>query len=174
MDLSSLTTSTDALAVNSHVDVSRRLHTLAQLQGEIDQLKKDRQQHLDFFDEEIQKRQQNFDYLASFIESYQRTTGEKTIKLPRGTTQFVTRKTKRWADEHDLIMFSREYNVETKVTEKPVKRAIEDACTRHGIPPQARPYEEDEETRFYVRFPKEAEAVGQPLDDPETLPDFLS
>jgi hypothetical protein len=149
-------------AVNTELDVTKRLWAVDRIDDRIMELRNLRKQHVDFYDEEIQKLEDQQEFLLHQVEVFLENTHRSNIKTPVGTVSRVSRSRIDWPSNEVLLAWSREKGLAVRVTEAPDKKAIEAFIKDTGeLPPGA---ERIDYTTLSVRRPT-AKAEPQPVQE---------
>jgi hypothetical protein len=131
-----------------HAD--QMLYKIAQLEKEIEEIKEKQMASAEFYDRRIESVLKQIQYRANFLESFMmqelKSSNKKTAKMPNGTLRVTSRTVKHFGESSDLIKFSYDNNIPTRVTEKPDKKAISNFIKETAHAPND--YEERIETSF--------------------------
>lgn len=116
-------------SVNSPADANRWLYVIGKMQGEMDDIIAEGNQVVEetqaFYQKKRDSKQRAIDFFAGKIEAYVRAT-DKNLSLPNGKAGLRRRTKINWASDAELLEYSKQHGIQTKITEKAVKRAIKE------------------------------------------------
>ena len=139
----------------SEIHADQVLWKMSQLETEIEEIEYKKQESAEFYNRKIESIQKQISYRENLLETYMITSvasGKKTVKTPNGTLRMTTRTSRNLGDDDDLVKFSYDNNIPTRVTEKPDKKAILEHIVNNGNIPSG--YSEVVETKFSYKTNK--------------------
>jgi len=72
----------------------------------------------------IGKKQDQIDHRKSLLKTHLESTGKKTEKFSSGILRMRKRERISWSSDDELLQFSYANKIDTKITEKPVRKSI--------------------------------------------------
>lgn len=155
-------------AINSDIDVHKRMFAKDALGKRREELKETMKQYGEYFKEELAKIDKQEDFLDTQILSYiENAKGGKAVKLPFLTVSAVHRQSVTWPADDALVQFAEANEIEggVKTEKKPVKEAIKRWCARYERRPPGLVVEEKVSLGVRKGKVKEEEETADVLSD---------
>ena len=134
--------------VQTQVDATRALMHIREIEEEIEQIKDSWGQHNQFFRQRIEQKERQIGFWKGKLEAFLEAQGSKTLALPSGTLKFRNTPRVSWPSDEDLIAFSKENGIPTRMKETPDKNELKEFIKETGNYPHG--YHVENETSFYV------------------------
>jgi len=129
------------------------LWKIGSLEAEINKIMEKKAEAMEFYDRKVDSVLKQIDYRSALLNAFMARrfrNGEKTAKMPNGTLKMTTRTTRNLGESDELVKFSYDNDIPTRVAENPDKKAIIEYVKKTGICPVG--YNEKEETKFSYKI----------------------
>lgn len=135
--------------ISSPAQVEGYLFAVNKMISTIENLKKLKQQSIEFYSDRIERTQNTVDMLKTKIEIFMRTSDIDKIPTQAGTVYFTTRTKETYPEDDVLIEYCKEYNIDLNVKVSPNKKLIKEYIKNGGaVPPN---YEANKITSLTIR-----------------------
>ena len=112
------------LSEDNSVRADRMLWKIRKLEEDIYSYEEKKSETNEFYDLLIGKKQEQIDHRKALLKTHLEGTGGKTAKFSSGILRMRKRERINWSSDDELLQFSYANKIDTKITEKPVKKSI--------------------------------------------------
>lgn len=134
--------------VENQVHASQILILMRDVEAEIEQIEATRDEHVEWFNGRIASKKKTIDFMKGKLAEFMEKEGGKTISLPSGTLKVRTKRNVTWPEDDDLVKWSAECGIPTRMANKPDKKAINEFMKETGTYPPG--YNLERSFEFYV------------------------
>jgi|TARA_R100000656_G_scaffold120813_1_gene95346 hypothetical protein len=112
------------LSEDNSVRADRMLWKIRKLEEDIYSYEEKKSETNEFYDLLIGKKQDQIDHRKVMLKTHLESTGKKTEKFSSGILRMRKRERISWSSDDELLQFSYANKIDTKITEKPVRKSI--------------------------------------------------
>jgi hypothetical protein len=135
--------------ISSPGQVEGYLFAINKMNNTIDNLKKLKQQSVQFYSDRIERTEKTIEMLKVKVEIFMNTSKIDKIPTQAGTVYFTTRTKETFPEDDVLIEYSKQYAIDLNVKVSPNKRLIKEYIKNGGeVPPD---YEANKVTSLSIR-----------------------